>query len=240
VPTLALWAGADPPVGSITGAINVTLAGQEHIESATSAEAFFEMYSFFRGQPDHDVCPRSYVRIWASELFPLTSIAAPPEIWGGCHRPQVKKSQAERFDAPETGLDQGHASRRAAVCAKRGRQLLLAILMRSDNGPAEHRHRPGPSSTEPNHWLTVVRRGALRGSGGGSDVSRSRAPTVNTTASLWSIAAGSAAVCRRRVGRRSNVMPSFGPLAFLTATQPIPAPPGTVSVVRSRGRRARR
>ena len=47
VPTLALWAGADPPVGEIVGALNVTLAGQEHIESATSAEAFFEMYHFF-------------------------------------------------------------------------------------------------------------------------------------------------------------------------------------------------
>jgi pimeloyl-ACP methyl ester carboxylesterase len=50
VPTLALWAGAAPPVGSIAGALNVTLPGQEHIETATSAEAFFEMYHFFRGQ----------------------------------------------------------------------------------------------------------------------------------------------------------------------------------------------
>jgi len=49
VPTLALWAGAAPPIGSIGGALNVTLADQEHIESATSAEAFFEMYHFFRG-----------------------------------------------------------------------------------------------------------------------------------------------------------------------------------------------
>ncbi len=49
VPTLALWAGDAPPIGSIVGAINVTLAGQEHVESASSPEAFFEMYSFFRG-----------------------------------------------------------------------------------------------------------------------------------------------------------------------------------------------
>lgn len=49
VPTLALWAGDAPPIGSIGGAINVTLAGQEHVESASSPEAFFEMYSFFRG-----------------------------------------------------------------------------------------------------------------------------------------------------------------------------------------------
>ena len=49
VPTLALWAGASPPIGEITGAINVTLAEQEHVESASSAEAFFEMYHLFRG-----------------------------------------------------------------------------------------------------------------------------------------------------------------------------------------------
>jgi len=49
VPTLALWAGDAPPIGSIVGAINVTLAGQEHVESASSPEAFFEMHSFFRG-----------------------------------------------------------------------------------------------------------------------------------------------------------------------------------------------
>lgn len=53
VPTLAIWAGAAPPIGEIVGATNVTLAGQEHIESASSAEAFAEMYAFFRGEaPD--------------------------------------------------------------------------------------------------------------------------------------------------------------------------------------------
>jgi pimeloyl-ACP methyl ester carboxylesterase len=51
VPTLAIWAGAAPPIGEIVGALNVTLDGQEHIESATSPEAFFEMYQFFRGDP---------------------------------------------------------------------------------------------------------------------------------------------------------------------------------------------
>ena len=67
MPTLALWAGADPPVGSIVGALNVTLAGQEHIETATSAEAFFEMYHFFRGEAPEttDVVPEppGHVRI---------------------------------------------------------------------------------------------------------------------------------------------------------------------------------
>jgi pimeloyl-ACP methyl ester carboxylesterase len=51
VPTLALWAGAvDRPVPpQIVGALNVTLPDQEHIEVATSEDAFFEIYSFFRG-----------------------------------------------------------------------------------------------------------------------------------------------------------------------------------------------
>ena len=54
VPTLAIWAGAAPPIGEIAGALNVTLDGQEHIESATSPEAFFEMYQFFRGDAPRD------------------------------------------------------------------------------------------------------------------------------------------------------------------------------------------
>jgi pimeloyl-ACP methyl ester carboxylesterase len=52
VPTLALWAGAvnrpTPPL--IVGATNVTIPDQEHVEVATSEEAFFEMYHFLRGK----------------------------------------------------------------------------------------------------------------------------------------------------------------------------------------------
>jgi pimeloyl-ACP methyl ester carboxylesterase len=51
VPTLALWAGAvsrpTPPL--IVGATNVTIPNQEHVEVATSEEAFFEMFHFLRG-----------------------------------------------------------------------------------------------------------------------------------------------------------------------------------------------
>jgi len=52
VPTLALWAGAvDRPVqGEIVGATNITVPNQEHIEVATSEEAFFHMYHFLRGR----------------------------------------------------------------------------------------------------------------------------------------------------------------------------------------------
>jgi pimeloyl-ACP methyl ester carboxylesterase len=52
VPTLALWAGAvnRPTPPEIVGAINVTLPDQEHVEVASSEEAFREMYRFLRGK----------------------------------------------------------------------------------------------------------------------------------------------------------------------------------------------
>lgn len=52
VPTLALWAGAvDRPVqGEIVGATNVTIPNQEHVEVATSKEAFAEMFRFLAGE----------------------------------------------------------------------------------------------------------------------------------------------------------------------------------------------
>jgi pimeloyl-ACP methyl ester carboxylesterase len=51
VPTLALWAGAvnRPTPPAIVGATNVTIPNQEHVEVATSEEAFFEMFHFLRG-----------------------------------------------------------------------------------------------------------------------------------------------------------------------------------------------
>jgi pimeloyl-ACP methyl ester carboxylesterase len=52
VPTLALWAGAvnRPTPPAIVGATNVTIPDQEHVEVATSEEAFFEMFHFLRGR----------------------------------------------------------------------------------------------------------------------------------------------------------------------------------------------
>ena len=55
VPTLALWAGNDPPgfggggPRTMVGATNVTIPGVPHIECATCAPSFFEMYKFFTG-----------------------------------------------------------------------------------------------------------------------------------------------------------------------------------------------
>jgi pimeloyl-ACP methyl ester carboxylesterase len=49
VPTLALWAGTGEPGREITGAINVIIPNQTHVQCATSPESFFEMFRFFRG-----------------------------------------------------------------------------------------------------------------------------------------------------------------------------------------------
>jgi pimeloyl-ACP methyl ester carboxylesterase len=59
VPTLAIWAGRGAPGRSIGGATNVTVPNQTHVESATSAESFAEMYEFFTGTPpkSSDVLP---------------------------------------------------------------------------------------------------------------------------------------------------------------------------------------
>jgi pimeloyl-ACP methyl ester carboxylesterase len=58
VPTLALWAGRGTPGRQIGGATNVTLPNQTHVQSATSAQAFVEMYKFFTGkEPDNDIAP---------------------------------------------------------------------------------------------------------------------------------------------------------------------------------------
>jgi len=51
VPTLAIWAGRGTPGREIVGATNVTIPDQTHVQVATSAESFVEMYKFFTGFP---------------------------------------------------------------------------------------------------------------------------------------------------------------------------------------------
>jgi pimeloyl-ACP methyl ester carboxylesterase len=53
VKTLALWAGLGTPGRTIAGAANVTIPNQTHVQVATSAESFAQIYKFFRGRrPD--------------------------------------------------------------------------------------------------------------------------------------------------------------------------------------------
>lgn len=87
VPTLAIWAGMGTPGRSITGATNVTIANQYHVEVATSAEGFAEMYKFLTG--DNPVTtmivpePCDQIKLAGRAVFfPLnTGVAGTLEIW---------------------------------------------------------------------------------------------------------------------------------------------------------------
>ncbi len=86
VPTLAIWAGRGEPGRQIAGATNVTVPNQTHVESATSREAFVEMYKFFTGKaPAHDLVPESSGITIAGRLlhFPVNRgvVGATLEIW---------------------------------------------------------------------------------------------------------------------------------------------------------------
>jgi len=261
VPTLALWAGADPPVGSIVGATNVTLAGQEHIETATSAEAFFEMYSFFRGSAPAttDVVPEPAGQVSISgqvNFFPSNEgiAGAILEIW--------------EVD-PATGLRKGSSPVAMRLIdasgdwgpiddVKGGRSYEFAVLREGEVDVnffyepfirSDHLIRLNIATglapfidVSPNHTaLTVVRQREFCGDlGTASDVLEIDGTNVinTTTASCASIAAGSAAVFAfddnsDGVSNVAFVPFPFGPLAFLTATDLfIPAaPPGSVSVL---------
>ena len=260
VSTLALWAGADPPVGSIVGALNVTLAGQEHIESATSAEAFFEMFQFFRGTPPETTAvvpdPPGNVRIAGQvNLFPsnVGVVGAFLEIWevnpATGLRTKKKPEAAALIDASgDWGPVKVHGFKHYEFAVSRENEADINFFyepfLRSDNlvrlniatGLAPF------IDVSPNHAaVTVVRQREFCGDlGAGSDVLEIAGTNVinTTTASCANIAAGSAAVFAfddgsDGVSNVASVPFPFGPLAFLTATDlfiPV-TPPDTISVV---------
>jgi hypothetical protein len=88
VPTLAIWAGRGTAGREIVGATNVTVPDQTHVQSATSAESFVEMYKFFTGFPPLTkyILPELFGRVelaGRAVLFPLNVGAegASLEIW---------------------------------------------------------------------------------------------------------------------------------------------------------------
>jgi hypothetical protein len=110
VPTLALWAEWRSSPGWIGGAENVTIPGTTHIEVATCAESFFEMYKFFTGEPPKTTEilpePRGKIRIAGrAVLFPLNvgAVNATVKIYelNGCtgyriyHRPRATYNLGE-------------------------------------------------------------------------------------------------------------------------------------------------
>ena len=261
VPTLALWAGADPPVGSITGATNVTLAGHEHIECATSAEAFREMYYFFRGElpATTDIVsePPGQVSISGQVNFFPSNVGiagAALEVWevDGATGFRTRASPVATRAIDATGdwgpLDDVKPGRYYEFSVRREGEVDVRFFyepfLRSD-----HLIRLNIATglapfidASPNHVaLTVLRQREFCGDlGAASDVLEIDGTDVlnPTTASCASIALGSAAVFlfddeSDGMTHLDAVPFPFGPLAFLTAADLfIPAdPPGTLSVL---------
>jgi lipase/uncharacterized protein/lipase (class 2) len=260
VPTLALWAGADPPVGSITGAINVTLEGQEHIESATSAEAFFEMFRFFRGSAPATTEivpePEGLTIFGQVNFFPsnVGIAGATLQIW------EVDGATGSRIggDPLATRVIDATGDWGPIDDVEAGRYYELAVL-RDGEVDVRFFYEPFLRSdrlirlniatglapfvdASPNHVaLTVVRQREFCGDlDAASDVLELDGTNVinPTTASCASIGAGSAAVFAfddnsDGVSNLNSIPFPFGPLAFLTAVDLfIPAdPPDTVSVL---------
>jgi len=95
VPTLALWAGRGSPSPSglntgpreITGATNVVIPDQTHVQCATSAESFVEIYKFFTGvEPRTSYVlpePGSIELAGRAVLFPqnVGAAGASVEVW---------------------------------------------------------------------------------------------------------------------------------------------------------------
>jgi hypothetical protein len=64
VPTLAVWAERSGPTGPegrhMEGAENVTMPDMTHVQSATSAQTFIQIYKFLRGEmPANDIVPQT-------------------------------------------------------------------------------------------------------------------------------------------------------------------------------------
>src|SRR5438093_1440686 len=89
VRTLALWAERSGPTGPegrhMEGAENVTMPDMTHVQSATSAQTFIQIYKFFRGTlPAHDIVPQKSIQLAGKALeFPQnTGLAGDTvEVW---------------------------------------------------------------------------------------------------------------------------------------------------------------
>jgi len=260
VPTLALWAGASPPIGDIVGALNVTIPDQEHVEVATSPESFAEMYQIFRGEAPAttDIMPEPPGRVFVSgqvNLFPQNEgiDGAVLEVWEvrpatGLRKKKKPLATALIDETGDWGPIKVHGHKRYEFAVLRAGEADINFFYepfpRSD-----HLIRlniatglePFIDASDDHTALTVVRYKEFCGDlGAGSDVlSIDGTDVINpTTASCATVASGAAAVFAfddnsDGVSNVTSVPFPFSVLAFLTATDLfIPSdPPATVSVV---------
>src|SRR2546421_10289980 len=89
VRTLAVWAERSGPTGPegrhMEGAENITMPDMTHVQSATSAQTFIQIYKFFRNRlPKHDIVPQRKIMVAGKALeFPQnTGLAGyTVEVW---------------------------------------------------------------------------------------------------------------------------------------------------------------
>jgi pimeloyl-ACP methyl ester carboxylesterase len=90
VRTLAVWAERSGPTGPegrhMEGAENVTMPDMTHVQSATSAQTFIQIFKFLRGKlPGHDIVPmKGKIQVAGKALeFPQNSglIGSTVEVW---------------------------------------------------------------------------------------------------------------------------------------------------------------
>jgi pimeloyl-ACP methyl ester carboxylesterase len=133
VPTLAIWAGRGTPGRSITGATNVTVPNQTHVQSATSPETFKAMYKFLTGRDARRgiVRERCITLEGRAQLFPQNTGVGDRtlEIW------EVKGSTGQRkFKHPVATLDIADDGSWGPVHGLRsGRYYEFALLQAGQN-----------------------------------------------------------------------------------------------------------
>lgn len=139
VPTLAIWAGVGAPGRQIVGATNVTLPNQTHVESATSAEAFAEMYEFFTGTEPvtSGIVPSPGNKVTVAGravIFPQNVGVqdATLEVW------RLDAATGRRlFKKPAETLAIGGDGSWGPIAIRRGEHYELALLR---NGARTHRY----------------------------------------------------------------------------------------------------
>jgi hypothetical protein len=89
VRTLAVWAERSGPSGPagrhMEGAENVTMPDMTHVQSATSAQTFIQIFKFFRSSlPEHDIVPQKSIQLAGKALeFPQNTglVGDSVEVW---------------------------------------------------------------------------------------------------------------------------------------------------------------
>lgn len=184
VPTLALWATKgplSPPGRSITGATNVTVPDSTHVQAATSAFSFGQMYEFFNGRAPAttDIVPQGGTITLSGRAvqFPNnTGLAgATVQVW------PINQATGQRTRAtPIASYQIGASGNWGPVAVQAGRRYEFALIR--PGVPVHHfYYEPFVRS---DHLIRLLESDALR-LAGGSPSPRSVAMVVIRYKELW-------------------------------------------------------